>query len=1302
MITVENLRKVLEELHYIKRKSKDIYEKKYDAFDCVIKVDFANKQISYPEDKGMIIHRKTTCNFSENENFVVLECITSLLDRGYKPSNIELEKPMPGGHEDTGGYCDIQVKDNDDKTFLLIECKREDEFEKYWKKTLADGGQLFRYYNSYRQAKALCLYTSDFDDGIKRYSNIISMVDNEEYLQTNTALKSFKQVQLDNGDKDDYFSVWRDTYQFDYATSGIFESDIEPYTIGKRKYGVDDLQEVDNNSMQKKYHEFATILRQHNVGSHENAFDKLVNLFLAKIVDETLNPGELQFYWKGAAYDDYYSLQDRLQKLYKEGMEKFLGEEVTYIDQKEVSDAFHLFINDPDATKRKILDYFKQLKFYTNSDFAFLDVHNEKLFYQNAVILKKVVKMLEDIKLKTEEQNQFLGDLFEGFLDDGVKQSEGQYFSPLPIVKFLISSLPLESIIRDSAEIPKAIDYACGAGHFLTEYASSIKDFVKKYKHIAPSEYYKEIYGIEKEYRLSKVSKVSAFMYGQDDINIIYGDALADNECIKDGKFSVLASNPPYSVKGFLQTLTEEERNKYDLMNYVSDISKNRNIEAFFVERAKKLLKSGGVAAIILPSSVLSNGNLFVPCREILLKNFDIVAIAVLGAGTFGKTSTETSTLFLRRKDDNPDLAEHYKNRVDAWFSKDNTKDIVFEDEELLVAYCDHCKIDIADYTDWLQGGELPQNDLFDSYRKKGSSSARYKQIVKRKITNRFTEEDKELALNDCLNSFIKDIEKEKLYYFMLAYSNPCSVVVINSPSESTKKRKKFLGYEWSDSKGNEGIKYLGQKNDKDEDHLISSKNGINSIETPLFDPNNNDNDQKINYIIRNNFSGDVVKIPEELENIVTYYDLVDMIDFSRVEFDKAIRTNGIMINRIEIDSPYEVKTLGELAKISRGASPRPIEAYLTESSDGVNWIKIGDVGVGEKYIKQTAQKITPAGAEKSKRVHPGDLILSNSMSAGRPYIVDIEGCVHDGWLLLSDISPDVQKEYLYYVLTSEIGQMQLKGNARGGVVKNLNTTRVSSVKLPVPPKSVQDEMISKCNKIEKKISELLKAKDALEAEKQRAFEELLKKAKKEYKLSDDDVFELSIGTRVLDREMSEKYDIPVYSANMFEPFGYIDKTYNMDYSTETVVWGIDGNWQVNTFPANYVFYPTDHCGMLKIKSSDLLPKYVAYALLKEGEKRGFKRSYRASIDRVSSISIMAPDLAIQKEGVRKIDQMEQDIAKNNKALSELLAERKEVIESTILKNTFEKSLSSFSNDFMEEGRPEEASNEKRMEEANL
>lgn len=1085
MIKKENLKQVLLALDFIKKAHKEEYVKEWISFDCCITVDFKNEKITYPEDKGMIIHRKTTCNFSEPENFVVLECITSLLDKGYKPEHIELEKPMPGGHDDTGGFCDIQVKDNTGKTFLLIECKKENEFEKFWKKTLADGDQLFRYYNSYRSAQALCLYMSDFtdDNKLKRYTNIISMVDNEEYLQTDKSLKSFKDVQSENGDKEDYFKVWKETYQQDYATSGIFESDIDAYTVGKNKFTVDDLEEVDNDSIQKKYHEFATILRQHNVGSHENAFDKLINLFLAKIVDETINPSELQFYWKGAAYDDYYSLQDRLQKLYKEGMEKFLGEQVTYIDQKQVSDAFHLFKNDPDATKRTVLNYFKQLKFYTNSDFAFLDVHNEELFYQNAVILKKIVKMLEDIKLKTEEQNQFLGDLFEGFLDDGVKQSEGQFFTPLPIVKFLVSSLPLEEIIRDNSEIPKAIDYACGAGHFLTEYASAIKEYIEKYKKTPVSEYYKEIYGIEKEYRLSKVSKVSAFMYGQDDIQIIYADALANNARIFDSQFKVLIANPPYSVKGFLETLTDNERSNYELSAYVSDISKNNSIETFFIERAKQLLASNGVAAIILPTSVLSNGNIYIACREILLKYFEIVSIVELGSGTFGKTGTSTATLFLKRRNTNPDISEHYLNRVNSWFNGDSTKDIVFDDTDYVSEYCEHC----------------------------------------------------------------------------------------------------------------------------------------------------------------------------------------GMLDFSRADFDKAIHTSGVESKFAPIESKYPIVSVDKLAKISRGASPRPIEKFLTEDVNGINWIKIGDVAVGEKYITHTAEKITNEGAKKSRRVKPGDFIVSNSMSVGRPYILKIDGCIHDGWLLLSEISSDVDTEYFYYVLSSEIAQKQLFDSARGGVVKNLNTTRMSTIKIPLPPMPIQLNLVKECNKIEDEINTLRKAVSDKHANINLIINELFETTTTTYKLSDKSIFDLSIGRRVLNKEVSDAFSIPVYSANVFQPFGYIDRQLLTDFSIPSVVWGIDGDWQVNIFKENYEFYPTDHCGVMRIKTDILLPRIAAIALQLEGEKRGFKRSYRASLDRIESISIKVPDINKQKNADVQISTIEKEITEVKSKIELLESKRMALINDSLL-----------------------------------
>ncbi|MCI8938232.1 MAG: N-6 DNA methylase [Lachnospiraceae bacterium] len=1280
MITADNLKKVLEELHYVKSKKKEIYVKEFPDFDCIIKVDFGNKKITYPENKGMVIHRKTTCNFSENENFVVLECITSLLNKGYKPEHIELEKPMPGGHDDTGGYCDVLVKDNQKKTFLLIECKKEDEFDKYWKKTMADGGQLFRYFNSYRQAQALCMYTSDLsDDGkIKRSTNIISMLDNEDYLLTDAALKSFKQVQADNGDKEDYFRVWKETYGQDFATRGIFEEDINAYTIGKLKYGVGDLDEVDNDAIQKKYHEFATILRQHNVGSHENAFDKLVNLFLAKIVDETLNPKELQFRWKGAAYDDYYSLQDRLQKLYKEGMEKFLGEEVTYIDQKEISDAFYLFKEDPDATRNKVLEYFRQLKFYTNSDFAFLDVHNEDLFYQNAVILKKIVKMLEDIKLKTREQNQFLGDLFEGFLDDGVKQSEGQFFTPLPIVKFLVSSLPLEQIIRDHEEVPLAIDYACGAGHFLTEYASCIKRYVERYKAIPVSEYYKGIYGIEKEYRLSKVSKVSAFMYGQDDIQIIYGDALAENAKVADQKFSVLISNPPYSVKGFLETLTDEERSQYTLMNAVSDISKNNSIETFFVERAKQLLLGGGVAAIVLPSSVLSNGNIYTSCREILLKYFDLIAIAELGSGTFGKTGTNTATFFLRRKGANPDLAEHFENRVNAWFDGDTTKDVVFEDGDNIEQYCGHCGIDAAEYRQWINGGKFPQAEIFFAYVKKAKTSVRYKNIQKKKVTKKYSEEDKANELETYLQGFIKGIEKEKLYYYLLARHQSCQVVILKSPSDhkedkNRKLMKEFLGYEWSGAKGSEGIKYLGVSVSKEnEDDVIVNNKGIKSIKTPLFDPNDYDNDRKLNTIIRNNFENGYADIPNELKAYADTYDLVDMLDFSRVDFDKAIRTSGISKEKFMLKSKYSVKTLDKLAAISRGASPRPIEVYLTEDKKGIPWIKIGDAAAGEKYITKTAQRITKEGAQKSKSVFPGDFILSNSMSVGRPYILKIKGCIHDGWLLLSHISDDVNKEYLYYVLSSEVIQSQLRDHARGGVVKNLNIARVSTIQIPVPPMNVQDQIVSECRKMEGESRRAFTHNKKIKQQ----MEEQMKNLSAERKA----LSEIAPYTTVrigFDEINASSY---VTTDNMLPDFEGC-KEFEGSTSADKVIEYKEGDILVsNIRPYLRKIWIADKNGgcspdvlVFRVKDKKkVLPEFVYYSMRRDAffdwamsDVKGMKMP-RGKKETISAYQIAIPSIEEQTDIVKKMCKLKKQMEKNNEIIKDCEEKREEIVQRNI------------------------------------
>jgi len=134
----------------------------------------------------------------------------------------------------------------------------------------------------------------------------------------------------------------------------------------------------------------------------------------------------------------------------------------------------------------------------------------------------------------------------------------------------------------------------------------------------------------------------------------------------------------------------------------------------------------------------------------------------------------------------------------------------------------------------------------------------------------------------------------------------------------------------------------------------------------------------------------------------------------------------------------WPLVAIGELCLVERGASPRPIHDFITDASDGVNWIKIGDAELGGKYITSTKQCVSPEGAAKSRKVKPGDFILSNSMSFGRPYIMATDGCIHDGWLLLRDHSDRLDQDYLYSILGSKLVFAQFKQAATGGVVNNL------------------------------------------------------------------------------------------------------------------------------------------------------------------------------------------------------------------------------------------------------------------------
>lgn len=170
--------------------------------------------------------------------------------------------------------------------------------------------------------------------------------------------------------------------------------------------------------------------------------------------------------------------------------------------------------------------------------------------------------------------------------------------------------------------------------------------------------------------------------------------------------------------------------------------------------------------------------------------------------------------------------------------------------------------------------------------------------------------------------------------------------------------------------------------------------------------------------------------------------------------------------------------TLGEIFDIARGGSPRPIQDFLTDDPDGVNWIMIGDASSSAKHIRMTKKRILPAGVKRSRMVYPGDFLLTNSMSFGRPYIMDVSGCIHDGWLVLSPKGGNFDPDFFYHLLGSPVVYHQFQRLAGGAVVKNLNIELVTGVEIPVPPLAEQ-----------RRIAAILDKADALRLKARRAID---------------------------------------------------------------------------------------------------------------------------------------------------------------------------------------------------------------------
>ncbi|XUP97286.1 N-6 DNA methylase [Campylobacter coli] len=1069
MITKDNLKQVLENLGF-KNKNEN-YVKTINNYTLLI--DYKNQSINYP--KEIKIHDKTTSNFSHPENFVVFECVHRLLEKGYKAEHLELEPKWNLGRDKKGGKADILVKDNENNPYLIIECKTTDsknsEFIKEWNRMQEDGGQLFSYFQQEKGVKYLCLYTSDFSDKLEYKNYIIQAYDNEEYLKEKELQNSYKK----SNNNIELFKTWKESYELQYFKQGIFEANVNAYKILEITPTFDNLKELKEEG---KYHEFAKILRKHNISGKENAFDKLVNIFLCKIYDETFNKNNLKFGYFGVMADTYANMQDRLMWLYKEAMKEFLGEKITFVSNEDIEKDFkQLKIK---TLKEVMQNYIKELKFYSNNDFAFLEVHNKELFLKNALVLKEIVELFANYKLTQNSTNQFLGNLFELFLQKGMKQDEGQFFTPIQICEFIMYSLPLQEMLSKSSKALRVIDYACGAGHFLNTYANELKRYLTEDE---LKEHYKNIYGIEKEYRLSKVSKVSSAMYGQNEINILYADALASFELantnnlegekakpqIESNSFDLLIANPPYSVKGFLETLSDKSKNTYKLFNDDINIETNNSIECFFCERANQILNDNAKAAIILPSSILNKDSIYKNTREILFQNFDFIAIVELGNQTFGATGTNTIILFLRKKEtfkqENHLISQDYsliKERIEAENLKDNENFY----QNYLSAYCDFRKFDKELYSNFLNGNldsNLAELEAFKDYRNAFRQTSDYKKLKESKIYKE--SKDKQDLEDKAFLAYAQAIEKDKLLYFSLSLNQ--EVLIIKSPSD-IKEQKKFLGYEWSNRKGDEGLKELH------EPYL-----------SPLFERGNPQNETKLNTLICKAFLKTLSDIPKDLQGYASKARLVDMIDFEKVEFNKAISLN--VKSRDELNpfknSKFELVRLGEVCDLFNGYAFKKTD-YVEKSNTLL--IRMGNIRPNGEFDAEHKIQYLPDNFNnkyKDYLLNDGDVIIAmtdmgNAMNIlGVPTIVKNKN--NRNFLLnqrvgkLFNFSEKIIVQYLKYALSSNEVKKQFKLQGYGGLQINLGKTQILSTKIPLPPLEIQKQIVAECEKVEEQYNTL-------------------------------------------------------------------------------------------------------------------------------------------------------------------------------------------------------------------------------------